>query len=160
MFRMTGEILTLKDVAALLKVAEKTVYTIARRREIPCFKVRGQWRFRRRDLEAWLEAFSVGETKPSSLLPPGTVATLATEPERGKTLFPFINYRLLRLLHQQSISSVIMSSTTVFVSYGRLASRSRSSLRSLTYYPISSATAAESFPGMSCSTSSGPTKWW
>jgi excisionase family DNA binding protein len=52
---MPDEILTLPEVAQLLKVAEKTVYTMAQRREIPAFKVRGQWRFRRLDLDQWIE---------------------------------------------------------------------------------------------------------
>ncbi len=51
---MTDEILTVREVAALLKVAEKTVYTMAQRGEIPCFKVRGQWRFRRLDIDDWI----------------------------------------------------------------------------------------------------------
>jgi excisionase family DNA binding protein len=49
------EILTVPEVAGLLRVVEKTIYTMAQRRELPAFKVRGQWRFRRRDLEAWIE---------------------------------------------------------------------------------------------------------
>jgi excisionase family DNA binding protein len=85
---MTDEILTLKDVAALLKVAEKTVYTMAQRREIPCFKMRGQWRFRRRDLEAWLEALSLSETKPSSPLSSSTLTTLTIKSAIGKTHLP------------------------------------------------------------------------
>ena len=40
------DILTLREVAGLLKVADKTVYTMGRQREIPAFEVRGQWRFR------------------------------------------------------------------------------------------------------------------
>ncbi len=55
---MTDEILTVPEVAKLLKVAEKTVYTMAQRGEIPRFKVRGQWRFRRLDLDSWIEAQS------------------------------------------------------------------------------------------------------
>lgn len=53
---MSDEILTVPEVANLLKVAEKTVYTMAQRGEIPRFKVRGQWRFRRSDIDAWIEA--------------------------------------------------------------------------------------------------------
>ena len=49
------DILTLREVAGLLKVAEKTVYTMARQGEIPAFKVRGQWRFRRRDIDGWID---------------------------------------------------------------------------------------------------------
>jgi excisionase family DNA binding protein len=52
---MPDEILTLPEVAQLLKVAEKTVYTMAQRGEIPAFKVRGQWRFRRLDLDQWID---------------------------------------------------------------------------------------------------------
>ena len=53
---MPDEILTLPEVAVLLKVAEKTVYTMAQRAEIPAFKVRGQWRFKRVELDSWIEA--------------------------------------------------------------------------------------------------------
>lgn len=49
------EILTLKEVTDLLKVAEKTVYTMAQNKEIPAFKVRGQWRFRREDIDRWID---------------------------------------------------------------------------------------------------------
>ena len=52
---MPDEILTLAEVALLLKVAEKTIYTMAQRREVPAFKVRGQWRFKRDDLDDWIE---------------------------------------------------------------------------------------------------------
>jgi excisionase family DNA binding protein len=49
------EILTLKEVAQLLKVAEKTVYTMSQTKELPAFKVRGQWRFRRDDINRWID---------------------------------------------------------------------------------------------------------
>ena len=52
---MPDSILTLPEVAGLLKVAEKTVYTMAQRGQLPAFKVRGQWRFRRSDLDHWIE---------------------------------------------------------------------------------------------------------
>ncbi|KYF54135.1 hypothetical protein BE08_02780 [Sorangium cellulosum] len=44
---MTEEILTLPEVAQLLKVAEKTVYTTTQKGEPPALKVGGPWRFRR-----------------------------------------------------------------------------------------------------------------
>jgi excisionase family DNA binding protein len=52
---MADEILTVVEVAQLLKVAEKTVYTMAQKGELPAFKVRGQWRFKRDDIDAWIE---------------------------------------------------------------------------------------------------------
>jgi len=52
---LVDEILTIVEVAQLLKVGEKTVYTMAQRRELPAFKVRGQWRFKRDDIDIWIE---------------------------------------------------------------------------------------------------------
>lgn len=52
---MTDEFLTVQEVAALLKVADKTVYTMAQLGEMPAFKVRGQWRFRRADIDTWVQ---------------------------------------------------------------------------------------------------------
>lgn len=52
---MADPILTLPEVAVLLKVAEKTVYTMAQTGQILAFKVRGQWRFKHDDLDAWID---------------------------------------------------------------------------------------------------------
>jgi excisionase family DNA binding protein len=52
---MVDEILTLPEVAQLLKVAEKTVYTMAQKSQLPAFKVGGQWRFQRADIDQWIE---------------------------------------------------------------------------------------------------------
>jgi excisionase family DNA binding protein len=50
----SDEVLTIKEVAQLLKVGEKTVYSMAQTGELPAFKVRGQWRFSRKDIDAWI----------------------------------------------------------------------------------------------------------
>lgn len=52
---MSDEILKLPEVAQLLKVADKTVYTMAQQGQIPAFKARGQWRFKRLDIDGWIE---------------------------------------------------------------------------------------------------------
>ncbi len=52
---MTDEILTLPEVAKLLKVTDKTVYSLAQKGALPGFKVGGQWRFKRVDIDAWIE---------------------------------------------------------------------------------------------------------
>jgi excisionase family DNA binding protein len=49
------DVLTLPELALLLRVGRKTVYTLAQDGEVPGFKVGGQWRFRRRDIEAWID---------------------------------------------------------------------------------------------------------
>ncbi len=52
---MTDEILTLKEVAAYLKLAEKTAYRLAAEGKFPGFKVGGSWRFKKTDIESWIE---------------------------------------------------------------------------------------------------------
>ncbi len=48
--------LTVKDVAQLLQVDEKTVYRLTQKGELPGFKVAGAWRFKRADMDAWVES--------------------------------------------------------------------------------------------------------
>lgn len=52
---MSGEILTLKEVAEYLKLAEKTAYRLAAEGKLPGFKVGGSWRFKESDIESWIE---------------------------------------------------------------------------------------------------------
>ena len=65
---MNEDILTIKEVAALLKVADKTIYSMAQRGEIPAFKVRGQWRLRRQDIDAWISERVARGSRASSHL--------------------------------------------------------------------------------------------
>ncbi|MDD3288781.1 MAG: helix-turn-helix domain-containing protein [Alphaproteobacteria bacterium] len=53
---MKDNVLTVRDVAEMLKLAEKTVYSLVADGEIPGFKVGGSWRFSRKELENWIEA--------------------------------------------------------------------------------------------------------
>jgi len=60
-FEKTGMVMqpepamTVRDVAGYLNVDEKTVYRLAKRGELPGFKVAGSWRFKRSDLDAWID---------------------------------------------------------------------------------------------------------
>jgi len=45
----------MREVAAYLNVDEKTVYRVAKRRELPGFRVPGTWRFRKGDIDGWIE---------------------------------------------------------------------------------------------------------
>lgn len=47
--------LKIKDVAELLQVSEKTVYRWVNDHKIPSYKVNGQYRFRRNELDDWLQ---------------------------------------------------------------------------------------------------------
>lgn len=50
------EVLTVREIAALLKINEKTAYKLAARGEIPGFKVWGSWRFKKAQLEEWMQS--------------------------------------------------------------------------------------------------------
>lgn len=52
---MNDEILTLKEVAEYLKLAEKTAYRLAQKGKLPGFKVGGSWRFKQEDIKNWIE---------------------------------------------------------------------------------------------------------
>ncbi|MCG8556774.1 MAG: helix-turn-helix domain-containing protein [Proteobacteria bacterium] len=47
--------MSVRDVAEYLNVDEKTVYRLVKRGELPGFKVSGVWRFKREDIDAWIE---------------------------------------------------------------------------------------------------------
>lgn len=61
------QILTIKDVAVILKLAEKTVYSMAQAGELPAFKVRSQWRIRKMDFDKWV-AIQAKADKPATRL--------------------------------------------------------------------------------------------
>ena len=48
-------IMTVKDVALYLKLAESTVYKLAQNGTLPARKVGGTWRFSQQQLDAWLK---------------------------------------------------------------------------------------------------------
>jgi len=66
---MSDEILTLKEVADYLKLAEKTAYRLAAENKLPGFKVGGSWRFKKEDILQWIEEQKGSKGKPRPLLP-------------------------------------------------------------------------------------------
>jgi nitrogen PTS system EIIA component len=57
--------LSVKDVAVLLNVSEKTIYRMIQNETIPCFRVGGQWRFDRREIVSWMEDTRAFSYKPA-----------------------------------------------------------------------------------------------
>ena len=51
---MSENILTIRDVADLLKINEKTAYKLAAAAKIPGVKVGGSWRFDRTTISTWI----------------------------------------------------------------------------------------------------------
>lgn len=52
---MSDDILTIQELAVYLKLNEKTAYRLASEGKLPGFKVGGSWRFKRVDIEQWIE---------------------------------------------------------------------------------------------------------
>ncbi len=49
-------LMTLDEVAAYLRLSKDTVYRMVKSGRIPAVKVGTQWRFRRPEVEQWLES--------------------------------------------------------------------------------------------------------
>lgn len=56
------EILTVKELADYLKIAEKTAYRFVAEGKIPAFKVGSAWRFKKDDIDTWIKRQSEGNT--------------------------------------------------------------------------------------------------
>lgn len=92
-------ILTLAEAAQFIRVSERTLGDLARRRRVPCQKVGREWRFSRTALEAWIAGRDETATAPASRepsprpyeLPTPEAATIA-EP-LVQTYLPFAGFR-------------------------------------------------------------------
>jgi SOS regulatory protein LexA len=51
---MTQDIMTIEEVAGYLKARITTVYRMLKAKQVPAFKVRNQWRFKKEDLDLWV----------------------------------------------------------------------------------------------------------
>jgi excisionase family DNA binding protein len=47
--------MTVREVANYLNVDDKTIYRLAQKGDLPGFKVAGTWRFKREDIDRWIE---------------------------------------------------------------------------------------------------------
>lgn len=52
----TDCVMTVKEVASYLRVNQRTVYRLAVDRKLPGFKVGATWRFKRTDINRWIDA--------------------------------------------------------------------------------------------------------
>lgn len=48
------DIMTVKELADYLKIAEKTAYRFASEGKVPGFKVGSAWRFRKTEIDSWI----------------------------------------------------------------------------------------------------------
>ena len=52
---MDDDILTLEEVAKYLRISERTVYDCAQKGEIPAGKIRASWRFKKSEIDKWVD---------------------------------------------------------------------------------------------------------
>jgi len=56
-----GDVLTIEELAAYLKIPKSTLYKLVREGKIPSQKIGRHWRFRKEAIDRWLEATRVSE---------------------------------------------------------------------------------------------------
>jgi excisionase family DNA binding protein len=49
-----NDIMTIKDLSLYLKINEKTIYKLAKKKELPGIKIGGMWRFKKEAVDSWL----------------------------------------------------------------------------------------------------------
>ena len=85
---MSENILTIREVADLLKINEKTVYKLAGDAKIPGFKVGGSWRFDRATIAKWIEKGSAAADEAPQPMEPevsdrATLASASYSPQQA-----------------------------------------------------------------------------
>src|SRR6187200_2815752 len=63
--------LTTEEVLEYLQVNLRTVYRLIKAGKIPAVRVGRQWRFRKRDIDAWLDSQRPGESSVHMVTTPG-----------------------------------------------------------------------------------------
>jgi len=56
MAKKAGDVLTIDDLSAYLKISKSTLYKVVREGKIPCQKVGRHWRFHKDAIDDWLKA--------------------------------------------------------------------------------------------------------
>jgi excisionase family DNA binding protein len=57
------DIMTIKELANYLKIAEKSAYRFASEKKIPGFQIGNAWRFSKKEIDAWIEKESKTKDK-------------------------------------------------------------------------------------------------
>lgn len=71
-----SEIMTIEEVAAYMRVSERTVYDWAQKGEIPGGKLGTTWRFKREDIEHWVNSRISGQPIKSAAAAKSDILTL------------------------------------------------------------------------------------
>ena len=130
--------LTTEEVLEYLQVNLRTVYRLIKAGKIPAVRVGRQWRFRKRDIDAWLDS-----QRPRGGSRPAASATAPTRPNAG-TVRP----RVLVVDDEASIRD-LLSKTLALAEYDvDVAPDGRSALERMRMYPYDLLIADLKMPGM------------
>jgi excisionase family DNA binding protein len=129
--------LTTEEVLEYLQVNLRTVYRLIKAGKIPAVRVGRQWRFRKRDIDAWLDSQRPrGGSRPAPAATPARAATGATRP------------RVLVVDDEASIRD-LLSKTLALAEYDfDVAPDGRSALERMRLYPYDLLIADLKMPGM------------
>ena len=127
--------LTTEEVLEYLQVNLRTVYRLIKAGKIPAVRVGRQWRFRKRDIDAWLDSQRARGSRPAAPAEP-SARPAATRP------------RILVVDDEASIRD-LLSKTLALAEYDvDVAPDGRSALERLRLYPYDLLIADLKMPGM------------
>jgi len=79
---MSHEIMTIEEVAEYLRVSERTVYDWAQKGQLPGGKLGTTWRFKRSDIENWVNSKLGAKAAPASAPQSGALLSKLLTPDR------------------------------------------------------------------------------
>jgi len=130
--------LTTEEVLEYLQVNLRTVYRLIKAGKIPAVRVGRQWRFRKRDIDAWLDS-----QRPRGGSRPATAPTAPARPATGA-----VRPRVLVVDDEASIRD-LLSKTLALAEYDvDVAPDGRSALERMRMYPYDLLIADLKMPGM------------
>jgi len=137
---MDETFLTTEEVLEYLQVNLRTVYRLIKAGKIPAVRVGRQWRFRKRDIDAWLDSQRPrGGARPSAPTP-AAAARPASSPTRN---------RVLVVDDEASIRDLLLKTLSLNDEYDvDVAPDGRSALERMRLYPYDLLIADLKMPGM------------
>ena len=132
--------LTTEEVLEYLQVNLRTVYRLIKAGKIPAVRVGRQWRFRKRDIDAWLDSQRPrGGSRPAAPAP-----AAAARPASGPT-----RNRVLVVDDEASIRDLLLKTLSLNDEYDvDVAPDGRSALERMRLYPYDLLIADLKMPGM------------
>ena len=133
---MEDTFLTTDEVLEYLQINLRTVYRLIKAGKIPAVRVGRQWRFRKRDIDAWLDSQRPRGARTASA-PPSTPARTGSERPR------------ILVVDDESSIRDLLSKTLALAEYDvDTASDGRSALERLRLYPYDLLIADLKMPGL------------